>query len=107
MSTRQARHVRIVSWVFVISVSAAWVPARIPIGESRSAVAVLDEWGNRITSLGVTARENALRTQVRTTIAQLAMFDADPTRHAAGRGERGELRVPGLVPTPALQSLQA
>jgi hypothetical protein len=37
---------------------------------------VLDEWGNRFTSLGLAMRENALRTQVRTTVAQLAMFDA-------------------------------
>jgi hypothetical protein len=38
--------------------------------------AVLDDWGNRFTSLGASAPENALRTQVRTAIAQLAMFDA-------------------------------
>ena len=38
--------------------------------------AVLDDWGNRFTSLGVSVSENALRTQVRTTIAQMAMFDA-------------------------------
>src|SRR5258705_12007234 len=38
--------------------------------------AVLDDWGNRFTSLGASVPENALRTQVRTTIAQLAMFDA-------------------------------
>jgi hypothetical protein len=38
--------------------------------------AVLDEWGTRFTSLGTTVGENSLRTQVRTTIAQLAMFDA-------------------------------
>jgi hypothetical protein len=38
--------------------------------------AVLDDWGNRITSLGAAVGENLLRTQVRTTIAQLAMFDA-------------------------------
>jgi hypothetical protein len=37
---------------------------------------VLDDWGNRFTSLGVSVPENALRTQVRTTIAQMAMFDA-------------------------------
>lgn len=37
---------------------------------------VLDEWGNRFTSLGASVPENALRTQIRTTIAQLAMFDA-------------------------------
>ena len=38
--------------------------------------AVLDDWGNRFRSLGASIPENALRTQVRTTIAQLAMFDA-------------------------------
>jgi hypothetical protein len=38
--------------------------------------AVLDDWGNRFTSLGASVRENTLRTQVRTTIVQLAMFDA-------------------------------
>jgi PAP2 superfamily len=38
--------------------------------------AVLDDWGNRFTSLGASVPENALRTQVRTAIAQLAMFDA-------------------------------
>jgi hypothetical protein len=38
--------------------------------------AVLDDWGNRFTSLGASVPENALRTQVRITIAQMAMFDA-------------------------------
>jgi hypothetical protein len=38
--------------------------------------ALLDDWGNRFTSLGASVPENSLRTQVRTTIAQLAMFDA-------------------------------
>jgi PAP2 superfamily len=38
--------------------------------------AVLDDWGNRITTLGTMVPENSLRTQIRTTIAQLAMFDA-------------------------------
>jgi hypothetical protein len=38
--------------------------------------ALLDDWGNRFTSLGVSVPENPLRTQIRTTIAQLAMFDA-------------------------------
>src|SRR5262245_43669098 len=38
--------------------------------------AVLDEWGTRFISLGASVPENALRTQIRTTIAQLAMFDA-------------------------------
>jgi PAP2 superfamily len=38
--------------------------------------AVLDYWGNQFTLLGASVPENALRTHVRTTIAQLAMFDA-------------------------------
>ena len=38
--------------------------------------AVLDDWGKGFTSLGASVLENALRTQVRTTIAQMAMFDA-------------------------------
>jgi len=38
--------------------------------------AMLDDWGNRFTSLGASVLENSLRTQIRTTIAQLAMFDA-------------------------------
>src|SRR5690242_4839146 len=38
--------------------------------------AVLDDWGNRFTSLGASVPENSLRTQIRTTIAQMAMFDA-------------------------------
>ena len=37
---------------------------------------VLDDWGKRFMSLGTMVPENPLRTQVRTTIAQLAMFDA-------------------------------
>src|SRR5438105_1373940 len=37
---------------------------------------VLDDWGNRFTSLGASVPENPQRTQVRTTIAQMAMFDA-------------------------------
>jgi hypothetical protein len=76
MSTRGGTNVRLVGWGFVIALTAAWAPAQIATGESVSAVAVLDEWGNRITSLGVATGENPLRTQVRTTIAQLAMFDA-------------------------------
>jgi hypothetical protein len=76
MSTKRGRHVRIVGWVFAIALSAAWARAQSSTDESLSGVAVLDEWGNRITSLGVAVGENALRTQVRTTIAQLAMFDA-------------------------------
>ena len=37
---------------------------------------MLDDWGNRFTSLGASVPENALRKQVRTTIVRLAMFDA-------------------------------
>jgi len=47
-----------------------------PVASALPASAVLDEWGNRFTSLGASLPENNLRTQVRTTIAQLAMFDA-------------------------------
>lgn len=38
--------------------------------------AVLDDWGNRFATLGASVPENAQRTQIRTTLAQLAMFDA-------------------------------
>jgi len=47
-----------------------------PVVRALTGPAVLDDWGNRFTSLGASVLENALRTQVRTTIAQLAMFDA-------------------------------
>jgi PAP2 superfamily len=50
--------------------------AQAPAVSTLSGPAVLDDWGNRFASLGASVRENALRTQVRTTIAQLAMFDA-------------------------------
>jgi hypothetical protein len=49
--------------------------AQAPVG-TLTGPAVLDDWGNRFTSLGGSVSENALRTQIRTTIAQLAMFDA-------------------------------
>src|SRR4030095_14351619 len=35
-----------------------------------------DDWATRFTALGSSVPENAQRTQVRPTIAQLAMFDA-------------------------------
>jgi hypothetical protein len=38
--------------------------------------ALLDEWGNRFATLGNNVGENSLRTQVRISILQLAMFDA-------------------------------
>jgi hypothetical protein len=65
--------------------------------------AVLDDWGNRFTSLGASVPENALRTQVRTTIAQLAMFDAvnavldGPYRSFASKPES----APGASPEAA------
>jgi len=48
--------------------------ASLPV--SLTGPAVLDDWGTRFISLGASVPENPLRTQVRTTIAQLAMFDA-------------------------------
>jgi hypothetical protein len=51
------------------------VTAQPPL-TTRTGPAVLDDWGNRFTSLGASVPENALRTHVRTAIAQLAMFDA-------------------------------
>ena len=51
------------------------VTAQAPVA-TLTGPAVLDDWGNRFTSLGASVPENALRTQVRTTIAQMAMFDA-------------------------------
>lgn len=65
--------------------------------------AVLDDWGNRFTSLGASVPENPLRTQVRTTIAQMAMFDAvnavldGPYRPFASK----PMSVPGASPEAA------
>jgi hypothetical protein len=50
--------------------------AQAPVVGALTGPAVLDDWGNRFTSLGASVPENAFRTQIRTTIAQLAMFDA-------------------------------
>src|SRR6185369_8984154 len=50
--------------------------AQAPVTTALTGPAVLDDWGNRFTSLGASVPENPLRTQVRTTIAQMAMFDA-------------------------------
>lgn len=50
--------------------------ARAPVTAASTGSAVLDDWGNRFTSLGASVPENAQRTHIRTTIAQLAMFDA-------------------------------
>jgi hypothetical protein len=65
--------------------------------------AVLDDWGNRFTSLGASVPESAFRTQVRTTIAQMAMFDAvnavldGPYRPFASK----PVSVPGASPEAA------
>jgi hypothetical protein len=64
--------------MFLAVSSAARAPKAATDGlpDSLPGPAVLDDWGNRFTSLGASIPENALRTQIRTTIAQLAMFDA-------------------------------
>jgi hypothetical protein len=50
--------------------------APIPTVTALTGPAVLDDWGNRFMSLGALVAENPQRTQIRTTIAQMAMFDA-------------------------------
>jgi len=50
--------------------------AQAPVVSALTGPAVLDDWGNRFASLGASVPENNLRTQIRITIAQLAMFDA-------------------------------
>jgi len=52
------------------------VTAQVPAGSALTGPALLDDWGNRFTALGASTGENSLRTQIRTAIAQLAMFDA-------------------------------
>jgi hypothetical protein len=52
----------------------AWAP--VAAASALTGRAVLDDWGNRFTTLGASIPENAQRTHIRTTIAQLAMFDA-------------------------------
>ena len=69
MSTKHTAWVRSVAVLFLIALT----PARAPRAAGPS---VLDEWGNRFATLGASIPENSLRTQIRTTIAQLAMFDA-------------------------------
>jgi hypothetical protein len=49
--------------------------AQAPV-TSLTGPAVLNDWGTRFTSLGASVSENSLRTHIRTTIAQMAMFDA-------------------------------
>jgi hypothetical protein len=54
----------------------AGIPAKAALPPPLTGAALLDDWGNRMTTLGAMVGENSLRTQIRTTIAQLAMFDA-------------------------------
>jgi hypothetical protein len=76
--TKRRAYVSIGACLFLIALSpdrarkaeAASLPAAL------TGPAVLDDWGNRFISLGASVPENALRTQIRTTMAQLAMFDA-------------------------------
>ncbi len=78
MTTTPKTYVRIVACLCLIASS----PARAPkaatelVPASVMGPTVLDDWGNRFSSLGLSVPENSLRTQIRTTIAQLAMFDA-------------------------------
>ena len=78
MSTRLGVNVRIVACLFQIALWPAGAPNAVAadVPAVLTGPAVLDDWGNRFTSLGASIPENALRTQIRTTIAQLAMFDA-------------------------------
>src|SRR5215217_3605740 len=50
--------------------------ATVKTVSSLPASAVLDDWGTRFASFGVAVGENERRTLIRTTIVQLAMFDA-------------------------------
>jgi hypothetical protein len=78
MNTRRNTYVRVVACLFLIASSIGRAPEAVTAGLSPGLTgpALLDDWGNRFTSLGASVHENALRTQIRTTIAQLAMFDA-------------------------------
>jgi len=78
MSTRCGTCVRIAACLFPIALWPAVQPRSVAatVTAELTGPAVLDDWGNRFTSLGASVPENALRTQIRTTIAQLAMFDA-------------------------------
>ena len=63
-----------IPFALFVNVLNGQITAQAPV--TATGPAVLDDWGNRFTTLGASLPENAQRTQVRTTIAQLAMFDA-------------------------------
>jgi PAP2 superfamily len=70
------KHTSIFGILVALILSAPDARARAHAAGALPASAVLDEWGNRFMSLGASVPENSLRTQIRTTIAQFAMFDA-------------------------------
>lgn len=78
MRTRQKAYVGIVACLFLVTSSSGRSPkaATYAVEATLTGPAVLDDWGNRFTSLGASVGEDVQRTQIRTTIAQLAMFDA-------------------------------
>jgi len=78
MSTRQRTYAGIVACLFLMASSPDRSPraAADAVESTLTGPAVLDDWGNRFTSLGASVGEDVQRTQIRTTIAQLAMFDA-------------------------------
>jgi PAP2 superfamily len=64
-------------WLMAGALDAGKIPApTAAMPPALSGAALLDDWGSRMTTLGTVVGENSLRTQIRTTIAQLAMFDA-------------------------------
>jgi hypothetical protein len=63
-----------IPFALFVNVLNGQITAQAPV--TATGPALLDDWGTRFTSLGASVPENAQRTQVRTTIAQLAMFDA-------------------------------
>ena len=63
-----------IPFALFVNVLNGQITAQAPV--TATGPAVLDDWGNRFTTLGASLPENAQRTQVRTAIAQLAMFDA-------------------------------
>jgi hypothetical protein len=78
MSTKRRAYLPIAGCLFLIASSPAHAPKAVAasLPTDLTGPAVLDDWGNRFASLGASVPENNLRTQIRTTIAQLAMFDA-------------------------------
>ena len=95
----------ILASLFITSGQKGQLTAQPPVAavSALTGPAVLDDWGNRFTSLGASVPEADARTLIRTTIAQLAMFDAvnavldGPYRGFASK----PLAVPGASPEAA------